>query len=163
MSTRRPKPPVPGRSEAAVLRAVQDVLRCYGIEPARHNVGAAVNASGRLVMFGRKGDADIRTMIPAGWGSASGKALHIETKRGGFDPARLRGARREHFERQLARLREVNAGGGYGFWVRDAAEVIGALERIRQGWRVVIEGDWPILTYEPVVPDRGPEAGGPAG
>jgi hypothetical protein len=152
---------VPGRAEAAVLRAVLDVLRCYGIEPARQNVGAAVNASGRLVMFGRKGDADIRTMIPAGWGAASGKMLCIETKRCEFDPARLCGARREHFDRQLARLLEVNTHGGYGFWVRDAAEVIVALERIRQGWRVVFEGDWPILTDEPVGTDRDGEAGGP--
>jgi hypothetical protein len=146
---RRLKKPRTGRTEAQVLAAVLDALRTYGIEPCRTNTGAAVNPRGRLVMFGRKGDADIQTQIPAGWGSASGRKLDIEVKRERFDPRRLRGKAREHFDRQLDRLRRTNANGGFGFWVRDAAEVIRVLERIREGWRVELEGDYPILTNEP--------------
>jgi hypothetical protein len=143
------KPYRPGRTEAQTLAAVLDVLRIYGIEPRRTNTGGAVNPRGQLVLFGRKGDADIQTQIPAGWGDASGKTLHIEVKHSRFNPRRLRGKAREHFDRQLDRLRRTNANGGFGFWVRDAAEVIGALERIRSGWRVELEGDWPILTNDP--------------
>jgi hypothetical protein len=147
--SRRLKRPRPGRTERQVLSAILDALACYGIEPRRTNTGGAVNPRGRLVLFGRKGDADIQTMIPAGWGSASGKTLHIEVKHERFDPRRLRGKAREHFDRQLDRLRRTNANDGFGFWVRDAAEVIGALERIRDGWRVELEGVWPILTNDP--------------
>jgi hypothetical protein len=124
-------------------------LRCFGIEPARHNVGSAVNPAGRLVMFGRKGDSDIQAQIPAGWGDASGKALHIEVKHERFDPSRLRGRAREHFDRQLARLRKTNHNGGYALWVTDATQVVHALGRIREGWRIELEADWPILTDEP--------------
>jgi hypothetical protein len=66
-------------------------------------------------------------MIPAGWGNASGRKFDIEVKREGFNPRRLRGKAREHLDRQLGRLRETNANGGYGFWARDASEVIHAL------------------------------------
>src|SRR5262249_24191078 len=149
--TRRPrmKPYRPSRTEAQVLSAVLDALRCDGVEPARHNVGAARNASGQLVMFGRKGDADIQTMIPAGWGSASGRSLHIETKRESFDPRWISGRAREQFPRQVERLKAVNTAGGYGFWVRDANEVIHALTRIRAGRRVEIDSDgWPYLVND---------------
>jgi hypothetical protein len=135
----------PGRTEAQVLAAVLAALRCYGIDADRRNTGAAFNPRGRLVCFGRPGDADISGILPAGWGSASGKALHIETKREGFDPRRLRGAKRAHFDRQLARLRETNRNGGYGLWVTDATQVVHALGRIREGWRIELEGDWPTL------------------
>jgi hypothetical protein len=106
------------------LAAVLDALRCFGIEPARHHVGAAVNPSGTLVLFDRKGDSDIRTQIPVGWGSASGKRLDIEVKREGFDPRRLREKAREHFDRQLARLRETDCNGGFGLWCTDASQVV---------------------------------------
>ena len=149
MARHRLKRLKPGRTEAQVLDAVLAALRCYGIDADRRNTGAAFNPRGRLVCFGRPGDADISGILPAGWGSASGKALHIETKREGFDPRRLRGAKRAHFDRQLARLRETNRNGGYGLWVTDATQVVHALGRIRQGWRIELEGDWPILTDEP--------------
>jgi hypothetical protein len=56
----------PGRTEAQVLVATLDALRCFGVEPARQNVGAARNASGQIVVFGRKGDADIQTQVSGG-------------------------------------------------------------------------------------------------
>jgi hypothetical protein len=145
----RLKPLRPGRTEAQVLSAVYDALRIHGIEPLRHNVGKAVNPSGRLVCFGRSGEADIVTMLPASFGDASGKALHIEVKREGFNPRRLgRGRAREHFEQQLQRLNEINRNGGYGFWTTDASQVIRVLQRIKEGWRITLDGDWPVLVTE---------------
>jgi hypothetical protein len=149
VATRRLKTLKPGRTEAQVLAAVLDALHIFVVDADRQNTGAAVNPSGRLVMFGRPGNADVSGMIPAGWGAASGKKLDIEVKRERFRPERLRGAKREHFERQLARLRQTNENGGYGFWCTDAAQVIHALERIRVGWRIAFDGDYPVLTDEP--------------
>jgi hypothetical protein len=144
---RRLKPLKPGRTEAQVLSAVYDALRIHGVEPIRHNVGKAVNPSGRLVMFVRPGEADIVTMLPAGWGDASGKALHIEVKREGFNPRRLgRGAAREHFEQQLQRLNEINRNGGYAAWVTSADQVVHILRRVREGWRIELdEQGYPFL------------------
>lgn len=128
----RTKPLVPGRTEAQVLAQVLDALRTFGIDAGRQNTGAGVNPRGQTIRFGTPGNSDISGMLP------DGRKLDIEVKREGFDPSKLRGEKREHFERQLSRLRKTNEQGGVGFWVDDAkelAEVI--LPELVAGGRVV--------------------------
>jgi hypothetical protein len=153
MPRSRTKPPSPLRTERDVLAAVLDALRLYGIDCDRQNTGAARNPAGRLVMFGRRGNSDISGMLPAGWVTPdgvdiSGRKIDLEVKREGFQPEKLRGEAREHFDRQLARLKLTNQNGGYGTWVTDAKQVIRILDRIRDGWRIVFDGDYPVLTDE---------------
>jgi hypothetical protein len=129
--------PVP--TERDVLAAVLDTLRAFGIDADRRNVGQVSNAQGQRVRFGRPGDSDVSGTIPAGWGPASGRRIDIECKRPSFDPRKLSGEARGHFARQLDRLRELNRSGGFGLWIRDAGDLVRALNRIRQGWRVDID------------------------
>lgn len=148
MSARRTKPLEPGRTEAQVLREVLKTLAKDGIKAIHRNTGGMLNAGGQYVRFGKSGDPDISEQIPAGWGPASGKLLDIEVKREDFDPAKLRGKKREHFDRQLARLKLTNANGGYGVWVTDPSQVQVVLGMIREGCRIVFHGDYPYLTDE---------------
>jgi hypothetical protein len=105
------------RTERQVLAQVLDAFRSFGIDIKRQNTGAAVNPSGRLVCFGEKGDSDLAGTLP------DGRTIHVEVKRENFDPSKLRGSKREHFERQLERLRRTNATGGVAFWTDDAKEL----------------------------------------
>jgi hypothetical protein len=129
---------LPIASERDVVAAVLDTLQAYGVDASRQNTGCGINTAGRMVRFGRPGDSDIAATLPRGWGPASGRTLHVECERPGFDPCRLRGRARDHFQRQLERLRRTNSTGGFGFWVTDPSQAAHALRRIRDGWRVEI-------------------------
>jgi hypothetical protein len=129
----------PRRSEREVLAQVIDVLRMFGVDVSRTNTGAAVNPRGQMVRFGTPGDADLSATLP------DGRSLRIETKREGFDPAKLRGEKREHFERQLAKLRRVNELGGVGFWTDDSEELARViLPLVLAGARVEEPGYGPL-------------------
>lgn len=146
MSARRTKPLGPVRPEAEVLKSVLRMLKAHGIDAARQNTGGFLNPAGRYVACGRRGNSDISGMIPAGWGPASGRKIDIEVKRSDFDPEKLRGKKREHFDRQLARLKLTNANGGYGVWVTDAGQVLAVLDGICGGRQITFDGDYPYLT-----------------
>jgi hypothetical protein len=126
-------------SERDVLAVVLDALRAFGVDASRQNSGSGINPAGRMVRFGRPGDSDIAATLPQGWAPASGRTLHVECKRPGFDSCRLRGRARDHFERQLERSRRTNAAGGFGLWITDASQAVHARRRIRDGWRVEID------------------------
>jgi hypothetical protein len=144
LKTRLPQP-----TESDVLKAVLDTLRAFGVDADRRNTGVGENPRGQRVRFGRPGDSDVSGTIPGSWGAASGRRLDVEVKRPSFDPRRVHGQARAHFERQLDRLRELNRSGGFGLWIRDAGDLVRALNRIRQGWRVDIDADgWCWLTDE---------------
>jgi hypothetical protein len=53
-----------------------------------------------------------------------------------LDPRRLTGKKREHFEKQLRKLREVNALGGVAFWVEDVRDFITIIKHVLAGGRV---------------------------
>jgi hypothetical protein len=128
---------------------VLDTLKAFGVSADRRNTGVGENPRGQRVRFGRPGDSDISGTIPAGWGAAGGRRIDIEVKRPTFDPRRVHGQARAHFERQLSRLRRLNAEGGFGLWVRDVADLVRALTRIKSGWRVEIDpAGWCWLTDE---------------
>lgn len=138
----KPKVPKPGRTEAQVLQQVLDAARALGLDLARRNTGAGVNPSGKLVRFGRPGDSDLSGILP------DGRRLDVEVKHEGFDPARLRGEKRDHFERQLARLRKTNEQGGIGFWCDDAAEFLEIMRHVAAGARVDEPGyGRPVVWY----------------
>lgn len=136
--------------ESEVLQSVLSALRSMGLDVERQNTGGRKNASGRYVPFGRRGNADITGMIPAGWVTPdgrdiSGKKIDVECKAPDFRPEKLRGEKRALFDRQLARLRATNTNGGYGFWVDNPITAITVVGKIRDGWRIVFEGDYPFL------------------
>jgi hypothetical protein len=150
MATAKRKAYKPGLTEAQVMEGVREALAMFGLDVDRQNTAGAYNPKGQLVMCGKRGNSDWSGMIPAGWGDASGRKIDIEVKREDFDPTRLKpgSEKREHFERQLARLKKTCDNGGYGFWVVDARQVVHALSRIREGWRIAWEGDYPVVTDE---------------
>lgn len=135
-------------TETQVLQQVLDALLAFGVDIDRQNTAGFYNPAGQFVRCGKPGNADLTGMLVSGPGR--GRKVDCEVKRPGFNPMKLRGKAREHFDRQLERLRRTNANGGYGFWVTDAEQALRTLERINQGWRVEIDDDgWPFVTDEP--------------
>jgi hypothetical protein len=130
----RTKTRLPHPTEAEVTRAVLDAARCYGLVLERQNTGAALNPSGRLVTFGTPGDPDYRATF-------RGRSIGVEAKHGGFDPRRLRGAGRAHFDRQLARLKALNDAGGFGVWLRDGADAAHVFRRLAEDPGLRVEFD----------------------
>jgi hypothetical protein len=138
----RMKAKTPGRSEAQVLAAVLDAVALLGIDLSRQNTGGFTNPRGQYVACGQPGNSDLIGMLK------DGRMLMVEVKREGFDPGKLRGEKREHFERQLARLRATNAQGGVGFWTDDAVEFLEILRHVLAGARVEEPGyGRPVVFY----------------
>lgn len=140
----RTKRPKAGAPESQVMAAVVEAARMFGVALDRHNTGAGLNPSGRMVRFGTPGDTDLWGILP------SGRALYVEVKAGGFDPAKLRGKKREHFENQLDRMEELNRRGAVAFWTGDATEVVWVLRILRDDPAAVVSFDQdghPRFTY----------------
>ena len=148
------KPLKPGPTETQVMTQVLEALVMFGVDVERQNTGGMTGASGRYVAFGKPGNSDLSGMIAAGPGK--GKKVDVEVKKPGFNPRRPGNAKaRERWAKQVARLRKTNANGGYGFWVTDAGQVAHVLQRINEGWRVVIDDDgfgW--VTDEPLTENK---------
>lgn len=134
-------PAVPLATEAQVSAGVVAAFRCFGLEPERQNAGGFHNSRGQYVPMALAGSSDYRGVFPAFFGIAAGKAWACEIKRGGFNPARVRGKERERFLGQVRKLQVLNDAGGFGFWVNDVSLVPSILNRIRAGWKIVIDDD----------------------
>jgi hypothetical protein len=145
MTRSRLKPLRPGRTEAQVLSAVLDALACYGVDAIHRNTGGGINLGGQYVPFGRPGDPDISETLPASFAQAAGKTIALEVKAEGWRPPRPGTRARAHWDCQLERLQATCEAGGYGFWVNDASQVVHVLGRIREGWHITWEGDYPVL------------------
>jgi len=138
---------------------VSQVARKDNVE--RRNTGGMYDPRGQFVRYGRKGNSDILCQIPAGWGAASGKTLVIECKRGDFKPyrpikppapgkpAKPKSKDRIRWESQVARMRQCNDNGGYGFWVNEKNGVIDILLKIKAGWRVELDSNDYVRLIEP--------------
>lgn len=124
------KPPKLGRTEAQVLAQILEAARMLGLDLQRENTGAGVNPQGQMVRFGKPGRPDTAGTLP------DGRTIKVEVKREGFDPNRLRGAERAHFERQLAEMQRVNRLGGVAFWCDDSIEFINIMRVVLDGGRV---------------------------
>ncbi len=122
------------RTEREVLAQVIEAAAMLGLDLQRRNTGAGVNPAGKMVRFGTPGDSDLAGVLP------DGRALQVEVKREGFDPAKLRGKAAEHFARQLARLRKTNALGGVAFFCDDSEHFLTVLRHVLAGARVVETG-----------------------
>lgn len=138
------KPYRAGATEAQVSLQVVEAAAACGIVLERQNTGLAFNPSGKVVRFGRPGDADWRAVVPRG--PNRGRELEVEVKREGFRPPR-RGNARAHFERQLARMAETNRSGGLAFWVSSGPDALRAFRRIVEVPGLVVEfyGDYPVF------------------
>lgn len=123
-------------TETQLLGQAIEAAAMFGVVLERSNTGAFPGASGRLVRCGVKGDPDVKGTLPG-----SGRSVRIELKRPGFDPAKLRGKKREHFANQIARMTELNARGEACWWACDVADVVRGLEILRDDPRAVITFD----------------------
>jgi hypothetical protein len=121
-------------SERQVSEQVREAARVFGLELKRRNVGAGVNPSGRTVRFGDRGDADFYVCLPGG------RLMDVEVKAEGFEPRKLRGGEKRHFDEQLARLRATHARGGFALWVDDGRVFLLALQHVLQGGRLSMPG-----------------------
>lgn len=131
------KAPTHPPPESAILAAVLDALRMFGVDCQRQNTGMATNPSGRPVRFGQKGNLDISGILP------DGRKLEVEVKRPGKAPT----------PEQWDRIMRINAAGGVAFYVTDAEQVARVLPRLLAGWRVEIDGDgFQEVTDEPTKP-----------
>ncbi len=127
----------PHPTEKQVTAAVVDAALIFGCVLDRQNTGAGLNPKGKMVRFGIPGNTDLTGALPR-----TGRALHVEIKAGDFDPSKLRGAKKDHFARQLARMAELNARGGAAFWVSDASDFVRAMEILR-------DDPWASVAFDP--------------
>jgi hypothetical protein len=139
----RPKVMKSTRTEKEVTNQVVEAAAMLGIELKRRNVGGMTNAKGQYVSFGEPGDADRYAILPGG------KHLDIEIKHEGFDPSKLRGEKKAHFDRQLARLRKTNADGGIGFFCDNSLVFVKVMQIVLNGGWVELEGDGQLIVYDP--------------
>lgn len=143
----RTKPLKTTRTEAEVLRQVLEAARMLGLDLDRRNTGAGVNPSGKTVRFGKPGDSDMSGQIDRGLNA--GRVLQVEVKHEGFEPSKLQGEKREHFDRQLARLQRTNAQNGIAFWTDDAEEFLTIMRHVLAGARVDEPGYGRPTVYYP--------------
>ena len=79
----------------------------------------------------------------------------IECKHGDWKPYRpakpgaARSEGRERWDKQAARIRTVNANGGYGLWVNERNAIIDYLLKIKAGWRVELDENDYVRLIEP--------------
>ena len=130
--TTKPRKPkqskLPPESEADVTRACLDVFKMFGLDMQRQNTGGAYypdgNGGQRYVQFGEVGNCDWTGMHPR-----DGRRIDVEIKRPGERPT----------PDQLARMLSINAKGGVALWVWDARQLLHALGRVLEGWRVEMD------------------------
>jgi hypothetical protein len=134
MPSAKRKPLKTTRTEAEVSRQVVEAAQMLGIELKRRNIGAFANPKGRMVRCADVGDGDFYAVLP------DGRHLDLEIKLEGFDPNKLTGEKKAHFDRQLERLQETNRLGGVGVWVDDSLEFIDIMKHVLAGARIVEPG-----------------------
>jgi hypothetical protein len=134
MPSAKRKPLKTTRTEAEVSQQVVEAAAMLGIELKRRNVGAFANPKGRMVRCADVGDGDFYAVLP------DGRHLDLEIKAEGFNPSKLTGEKKAHFDRQLERLQETNRLGGVGLWVDDSLEFIDIMKHILAGARIVEPG-----------------------
>jgi len=103
--------------EAAVQKSILALAPLFDVTLRRQNTGVFRDRTGRPVRFGEPGASDLIGFTGPSWGPLAGRVLAVEVKWEGWKPPGLKAKARARWERQLARLREVNAAGGFGFWV----------------------------------------------
>jgi hypothetical protein len=109
-------------TETQLIGQLVEAALMFGVVLERSNVAAFTNPNGQMVRCGVKGDPDLRGAL-----RSTGRALRVEVKRPGFDPAKLRGKDRAHFLNQIERMEELNARGEVAFWVSSVDEFLVAM------------------------------------
>lgn len=131
------------RSEAEVMQQVLEAAAMLGLDLSRQNTGAGVNPAGKTIRFGRPGNSDLSGVLP------DGRAVMVELKHENFDPDKLRGAKKDHFNRQLARLQKTNSLGGVGFFCDNAEVFLRVMQIVLRGGRVDESGYSNLIVYDP--------------
>jgi hypothetical protein len=131
------------RTEAEVSRQVVEAAQMLGIELKRRNVGAFANPKGRMVRCADVGDGDFYAVLP------DGRHMDLEIKAEGFDPNKLTGEKKAHFDRQFVRLKETNRLGGVGFFCDDAEVFLRVMQIVLRGGRVKENGYENLIVYDP--------------
>lgn len=135
--------------EAAVQKAVLSLAPLFDVTLRRQNTGAAPNPKGRWVRYGEAGAPDLIGFTGPSWGPMAGRVLAVEVKREGWKPPGPKAKARPHWERQLSRLREVNAAGGFGFWTDHPAHFEKVVKTLRSGlYRVEFDADGDFMLVE---------------
>ncbi len=150
MPSRATKKLVKGATENQVTQQVHDAAKLFGVHLERRNVMVATNSKGRHVACGEKGEADWTATLPEGF--HRGRRLSLEVKHQGFDPRKLTGKKAEHFARQLAHLKRINAEGGLAFWLDSGDALVGFMRRVLEWPTIRVEFDehgFPWMTDEP--------------
>lgn len=128
--------------EAAVQKAVLSLAPLFDVTLRRQNTGAFTDRTGRLVRLGEPGASDLIGFTGPSWGPMAGRVLAVEVKREKWKRPGPKAKARPHWERQLDRLREVNAAGGFGFWTDHPEHFQGAMEALRTGrYRIEFDAD----------------------
>ena len=142
--------------EAAVQKSILALAPLFDVTLRRQNTGVFRDRTGRPVRFGEPGASDLIGFTGPSWGPLAGRVLAVEVKREGWNPPGLKAKARPAWDRQLVRLREVNAAGGYGFWTDHPAHFEGVMKALRTGlYRVAFDaGEETELV--PVAFARGP-------
>jgi hypothetical protein len=130
MPSAKRKPLKTTRTEAEVSHQIVEAAQMLGIELKRRNVGAFANPKGQMVRCGQPGDADYEAVLP------DGRVLRCEIKREDFDPLKLKGEKKSHFDRQLAELQRVNDSNGVAFWVADSVEFLTIMRHVLAGAKI---------------------------
>jgi hypothetical protein len=134
MTSARRKPLKTTRTEAEVMAQILEAAQMLGLDLTRQNTGAAeyhnADGSSRQVRYGQRGNSDLVGTLPGG------RTLQVEVKAEGFDPSKLTGEKKVHFDRQLERLQETNRLGGVGVWVDDSLEFIDIMKHVLAGARI---------------------------
>jgi hypothetical protein len=147
MPSAKRKPLKMTRTEAEVLAQILEAAQMLGIDLDRQNTGAFANPKGQMVRCGKPGNADTTGQVPRG--PNAGARIEIEAKAEGFDPNKLRGEKKAHFDRQLARLQQTNANGGIGFWCDDVSEFMDIMRHVLNGALVEEPGYSALTVYYP--------------
>lgn len=127
LTSARRKPLKTTRTEAEVSQQVVEAAQMLGIELKRRNVGAFANPKGRMVRCADVGDGDFYAVLP------DGRHMDLEIKSEGFDPSKLTGEKKAHFDRQIEKLQRTNALGGVGFFIDDASEFLTIMHHVLAG------------------------------
>ena len=135
--------------EAAVQKSILALAPLFDVTLRRQNTGAFPDRTGRLVRLGEPGAPDLTGFAGPSWGAMAGRVLAVEAKREKWKPPGPKAKARPHWERQLDRLREVNAAGGFGFWVDHPAHFEKVVKTLRTGlYRIEFHADGDFMLVE---------------
>lgn len=137
-----------GRTEAQVMQQILDAAGMLGIDMDRQNTGGFTNPRGQYVPCGQPGNSDLIGVLK------DGRAIMVECKAEGFDPSKLSGDKKAHFDRQLERLRKTNRLNGVGFFCDDGEIFLRVMQIVLHGGWVDETGYDGLTVFDPEIEEQ---------